>query len=455
MDSLSLDNYKKHKKIHRIPRHGRLISGQQKRLDELSVKISDICKRLQSGTDETVGAFLRKRFPIQERQITEGVMIGEGNPLTIWVRGSAPGDLTGNGDERTIEQMLSVNKWTLTNDERKRLLEHWHKSAVEELLLELQNLIQQHALEKRELTSLFSQADAQVFSQVDVVGITTTGLANNADLLRNLRAKVLICEEAGEVLESHVLTAFLPSVQHAILIGDHLQLRPKISKKMLSAEQDSDGLRYNLDESLFERLANFRLPSHHISTRESEDTDDPIRFPVEQLDHQRRMHPSIASLVRGTLYPNLCDHARTHSYDGVVGFKRRLFWLDHRNTEDPDDPEDPMRSKTNTWEAEMVISVVKHLCKQEHYKAGDIAILTPYVGQLRLLRDQLEGIVDLIIAKQDQADLDESETEEDANGSRNRNNRRIVGKGKLLDQVRIATVDNFQARPSYSAALEQ
>lgn len=103
----------------------------------------------------------------------------------------------------------------------------------------------------------------------------------------------------------------------------------------------------------------------------------------------------------------------------------------------------------------MVISVVKHLCKQEHYKAGDIAIMTPYVGQLRLLKDQLEGIVDLIIAKQDQANLDESETEEDANGSRNNNNRRIVGKGKLLNQVRIATVDNFQARPSYSAALEQ
>lgn len=145
-------------------------------------------------------------------------MVGEGNPPTIWVRGSAPGDLNGNGDERTIEQMLSVNIWTLTNDERKRLLEHWHKSAVKELLFELQELMQQHALEKRQLTSLFNQADAQVFSQVDVVGITTTGLANNADLLRNLRAKVLICEEAGEVLESHVLTTFLPSVQHAILI---------------------------------------------------------------------------------------------------------------------------------------------------------------------------------------------------------------------------------------------
>lgn len=102
-----------------------------------------------------------------------------------------------------------------------------------------------------------------------------------------------------------------------------------------------------------------------------------------------------------------------------------------------------MRSKTNTWEAEMVISVVKHLCKQECYRPGEVAILTPYIGQLRLLRDKLEGIVDLVIGGQDQVDLGESEAEIDAGGSNN-HNRRKVGKGKLSDQVKIATVDNFQ-----------
>ncbi|KAL4785910.1 hypothetical protein BJX76DRAFT_366539 [Aspergillus varians] len=443
LESLSLDNYKKLKRIPRIQGHGRRISEQQNRLGDLAVKIGDICNRLQSRSDGIIRPFLQKRFPTQEVQITEGVMVVEAEPLATWARGNGPGDLSGNGDERTIEQLLSVNKWTLTNEERKRLLEYWYRSATKELSLELQNLMQQHALEKRKLTSLFNEADARVFNQVDVVGITTTGLANNADLVRSLRAKVLICEEAGEVLESHILTAFLPPVQHAILIGDHLQLRPKISTQRLSVEYNSIGPKYNLDESLFERLANFRPPNQQISTGEGENVDDVVRFPVAQLDHQRRMHPSIASLVRGTLYPNLCDHPRTHSYDGISGFKRRLFWLDHRNTEDPDDPDDPMRSKTNTWEVEMVISVVKHLCKQEHYRSGDIAILTPYIGQLRLLRNELESIVDLVIAEQDLANLDESEAEDGAN-SRNNHNRRTVGKGKLSDQVRLATVDNFQ-----------
>jgi superfamily I DNA and/or RNA helicase len=39
----------------------------------------------------------------------------------------------------------------------------------------------------------------------------------------------MLCEEAGEVLEAHTLTAFLPGVEHAILIGDHEQLCPQIN----------------------------------------------------------------------------------------------------------------------------------------------------------------------------------------------------------------------------------
>lgn len=407
-------------------------------MDGLAIRIGDICKKVESGTFEIVGAFLRKGSCTQEKEITEGVMIGDGEPLATWARGSGPGDLSGNTGERSIEQLRSVYAWTLTNEERKRLFEYWHKSAMDELSLELQSLMQQHSSEKRKLTALFHRADAQVFDQVDVVGITTTGLANNADLLRHLHAKVLICEEAGEVLESHILTTFLPSIQHAILIGDHLQLRPKISNQRLSVECDLDGPKYNLDESLFERLANLHSPDSHTSTGDGETS----RFPVAQLDNQRRMHPSIASLIRETLYPDLRDHSRTLSYDGISGLGRRLFWLDHRNTEDADDPEDPMRSKTNTWEAEMVISVVKHLCKQECYRPGEVAILTPYIGQLRLLRDKLEGIVDLVIGGQDQVDLGESEAEIDAGC--NNHSRRKVGKGKLSDQVKIATVDNFQ-----------
>lgn len=39
----------------------------------------------------------------------------------------------------------------------------------------------------------------------------------------------MIVEEAGQVLESHILASLVPSVEQIIMIGDPLQLRPNVS----------------------------------------------------------------------------------------------------------------------------------------------------------------------------------------------------------------------------------
>jgi len=126
----------------------------------------------------------------------------------------------------------------------------------------------------------------------------------------------MICEEAGEVLEAHLLTALLPSVEHAILIGDHLQLRPRVENYELSRENHNSGDRYSLDVSLFERLVNPR------SARGS-------GLPYTTLETQRRMHPSIARLVRDTLYTHVKDAPIVSHYPKMLGMKKRLFWSDH------------------------------------------------------------------------------------------------------------------------------
>jgi superfamily I DNA and/or RNA helicase len=39
----------------------------------------------------------------------------------------------------------------------------------------------------------------------------------------------MLVEEAGQVLEAHILGSLVPSVEHLILIGDPLQLRPTLN----------------------------------------------------------------------------------------------------------------------------------------------------------------------------------------------------------------------------------
>jgi superfamily I DNA and/or RNA helicase len=48
-------------------------------------------------------------------------------------------------------------------------------------------------------------------------------------LVQSLRPTVMLVEEAGQVLEAHILGSLVPSVEHLIMIGDPLQLRPTIN----------------------------------------------------------------------------------------------------------------------------------------------------------------------------------------------------------------------------------
>lgn len=47
--------------------------------------------------------------------------------------------------------------------------------------------------------------------------------------LQGVGPRVLLVEEAGQVLEAHILASLVPSVEHLICIGDPLQLRPTLN----------------------------------------------------------------------------------------------------------------------------------------------------------------------------------------------------------------------------------
>ena len=55
----------------------------------------------------------------------------------------------------------------------------------------------------------------------DIVAMTTTGAAKYKSLLRQLRSKIMIVEEAAEILEAHIITSLTDETEHLILIGDH------------------------------------------------------------------------------------------------------------------------------------------------------------------------------------------------------------------------------------------
>ncbi|KAF0547348.1 P-loop containing nucleoside triphosphate hydrolase protein [Gigaspora margarita] len=83
--------------------------------------------------------------------------------------------------------------------------------------------------------------------------MTTIGAAKYQNLICSVGPRIIVCEEAGEVLEAHILSALTPEAQHMILIGDHNQLRPHCATYNLTCDSKI-GINYALDKSLFERL---------------------------------------------------------------------------------------------------------------------------------------------------------------------------------------------------------
>lgn len=397
-------------------------------LEEDEEEIENLISALDKADSwRLIKEYLQQHLPHQHDEIfgpafedEDGFIPAERDPkkdLSRWLGGGF--SINSNQPDRTISVLQSASVWSLSYSEREKLHRYWVNRSRDSARRNLVHALREYNDRRTKYQRNRLEMDLRCLQEAHIIGITTSGLARNLDILRRVRAKVMICEEAGEVLESHTLTAMLPSVEHAILIGDHEQLRPQIQRYDLGREHPR-GEQYSLDVSLFERLV-----------RPNDDTA--IQLPYITLETQRRMHPMISQLIRETLYPNLRDAPTTADYPLIPGMKDRLFWFDHREYEAGAD-QSQSTSHTNDFEVSMTLGLVSHLMKQGVYRAEDIAVLTPYLGQLHKLRARLGQMWELIINDRDLDDLEKAGI----------SNEKQVSKTSALNALKVATIDNFQ-----------
>ena len=406
------------------------------KLSEDTEAISDLLEQLgRISSPSTIENYLLVHYPEQHSQLfgdedEDGFrrVYRKDNVIHDWLKARYPQQLNSNtttlrSSGRSIDLLSSSYVHSMTYEERRRLYGHWMTEIARLLQEQFVAALLSYHMTKEEHDHIKDDLKLRCLEQANIIGLTTSGLARNITLLRKLRSKVLLCEEAGEVLEAHLLTAMLPSIEHAILIGDPEQLRPQIQNYNLSRE-NFEGRMYSLDVSLFERLINPQEPSFGL--------------PYSVLETQRRMHPSISRLIRKTLYPMLKDAPTVEGYPEVTGMRKRLYWLDHTHFEVGKD-ESSTTSYSNDFEIEMVGALVSHLVRQSVYKAKDIAILTPYLGQLHRLRQDLASRFEIVVSERDIQNLEAAGLEALLPTPSPETSRTT-----LLNALRIATVDNFQ-----------
>ncbi len=271
--------------------------------------------------------------------------------ILYWGLQQAPMGEEDARDVTDIHQLQLQDRWRLYNYWVSRKVEHM-RDTNEKQFDEYNDLCKRYK-ESRQ------QADRFSLETADVIGMTTTGAAKYQHILHLVKPKIIIVEEAAEVLESHIVSALNAGTQHLILIGDHKQLRPKLNEYELVR-------RFKLDVSLFERLI--------------------VKgFPHATLQIQHRMRPQIAQLVCPHIYTTLLNHGSVLEYGDVRGVSKNLFFVQHNF---PEKGDESLLSHSNSHEAEYISALCKYLL-QQNYQPSQITVLVTYSGQLFKVRRQM------------------------------------------------------------------
>ncbi|KAG1804061.1 P-loop containing nucleoside triphosphate hydrolase protein [Suillus subaureus] len=309
--------------------------------------------------------------------------------------------------------------WTTPLSARKKLLTKWTNDLQKQMVDDIGAVGRDYNNCQIDLTRKFGESLIATLKAKRIIACTTTGAAKFTEDLRTAAPDVVLVEEAGEILESHILTALGENTNQLILIGDHKQLRPKVNSYALQVKSDQG---YDLNRSLFERLV---LKG----------------FPHATLTEQHRMRPEISALVHELTYPELTDAASTRGRADIRGIQDNIIFVNHAHPEDNEgrisDRSDlgSTTSKQNSYEAGMVLKIVRYLA-QQGYGTDNIVILMPYLGQLSKLREYLKADNDPVLNDLDSYDLVRAGllSPDAAKASKRK--------------IRLATIDNYQGEES-------
>ncbi len=214
------------------------------------------------------------------------------------------------------------------------------------------------------------QAAEGILDSAAVICATTTGI--DSQLLGPRRFDLVVIDEACQSTEPGCWIPLLRG-DRLVLAGDHCQLPPTV----VSQEAVAEGF----GTSLFERLVNHYGPD--IARR---------------LTVQYRMHQAIMDFSSRELYDGQLEaHAsvREHRLCDLAGVAASritewpLEFIDTAGAGYDEELEPDGESRLNRQEAELVARKVRELV-DAGLAARDIAVISPYGAQVRLLREQLD-----------------------------------------------------------------
>ena len=198
--------------------------------------------------------------------------------------------------------------------------------------------------------------------------VCCTCIGSGADILDNMSFERVLVDEATQATEPAVLVPLMRSCRQLVLVGDHCQLPPTV----LSTHAAEEGL----GVPLFSRMVACGVPPF-------------------MLDTQYRMHPAIAMFPSDLFYGGkLISGVSPPERRPLAGFPwpREEFPVAFVPIPHGIEIDDGV-SKINEAEAEAACHSVRLLLDGGQCRPQDIAVVTPYAAQVRLIRRLTKKLV--------------------------------------------------------------
>jgi len=215
-------------------------------------------------------------------------------------------------------------------------------------------------------TELEMSINADLFSEARVIASTLTGSANR--LLVGHHFGTLFIDEAAQALEAACWIA-IQKADRVILAGDHRQLPPTI--------KCPDALAGGLDRTLMQTIVEQKPQCVSLLTMQYRMSDGIMQFPNQEF-YEGRLHSA----------PEV-------KYRGILDWDTPIDWID---TPDEEEFEEQQArdgvSRQNPAEAILTLETLRKYFEKIGrdrvlYERIDVGIISPYRGQVSLLRRML------------------------------------------------------------------
>lgn len=176
-----------------------------------------IMEHLEFDDDEYYAAFTVPSAGDGEKVVDKkGKAINRYYLLDHWHKGWDAGVLK---DHEVVRQAAQI--WAMDGPSRRRKYEQWREAVLKDHVSSFYESAESLDRYQKDLDLLSDEKVRQMLASRPILACTTTAAAKYREQIHSANPTVVLVEEAGEILESHILTSLSPSVEKLILIGDH------------------------------------------------------------------------------------------------------------------------------------------------------------------------------------------------------------------------------------------